>query len=127
VPADWYRLRELFAEEQAGNPRPSLTPSGNFVPTPVTAHPDLGLRARLLLAGPPGRRSHITEQVGTAILATFNSSDDPLTGTASALVALMHAWTDGPLGLQPLAAPRALQLIHPRRSPGQASTIEVVD
>lgn len=98
VPADWYRLRELFAEEQAGDTRPALPPSGNFVPTPGTVHPDLGLRARLLLAGPRGRRGHITEQARTAILATLNSGDDPLTGTKSALVVLMHAWAGGPWG-----------------------------
>ena len=98
VPADWYRLRDLFAEEQAGDPRPALPPSGNFVPTPGTAHPDLGLRARLLLTGPRGRRSHISEPARTAILATLNSKGDPLTGTASALVALMHAWAAGPWG-----------------------------
>lgn len=98
VPADWYWLRDLFTEEQAGDPRPALPPSGNFVPTPGTAHPDLGLRARLLLTGPRGRRSHITEQARTAILASLNTNDDPLTGTASALVALMHAWAGGPWG-----------------------------
>jgi hypothetical protein len=98
VPADWYRLRDLFAEEQAGGPRLALPPSGNFVPAPGTAHPDLGLRARLLLTGPRGRRSHITEPARTAILAALNSKDDPLTGTASALVTLMHGWAGGPWG-----------------------------
>ena len=79
-------------------PEVFLPPSGNFVPTPGTAHPDLGLRARLLLTGPRGRRSHITEPTRTAILATLNSRDNPLTGTASALFTLMHAWAGGPWG-----------------------------
>jgi hypothetical protein len=46
VPADWYRLRDLFAEEQAGAPRLALLSAGNFVPTPATVLPDLGVRAR---------------------------------------------------------------------------------
>jgi hypothetical protein len=98
VPADWYRLRELFAEEREGDLPVTLLPPGNFVPTPGTSHPDLGLRARLLLVGPRGRRSHITEPARTAILASLNSGEDPLTGTASAIVALMHAWAGGPWG-----------------------------
>jgi hypothetical protein len=98
VPADWYRLRELFAEEEAGHHRLTLPPSGNFVPAHETAHPDLGLRARLLLTGSRGRRGHITESARTALLATLNSSDNPLTGSASAIVALMHAWAGGPWG-----------------------------
>lgn len=97
-PADWYRLRELFAEEPTGASRPTLPGSGNFVPTPGRAHPDLGVRARLLLTGPRGRPSYITEPARTAILATLNSADDPLTGTGSTLVALMHTWAGGPWG-----------------------------
>jgi hypothetical protein len=99
VPADWDRLRELFAEEREGDLLVTLPPSGNFVPIPGTAaHPDLGLRARLLLTGPRGRRSYITESARAAILATLNSRDNPLTGTTSAIVALMHAWSGGPWG-----------------------------
>jgi hypothetical protein len=96
--ADWYRLRELFAEERAGASRPTLPASGNFVPTPGVAHPDLGVRARLLLTGPRGRPSYITEPARTAILATLNSADDPLTGVGSTLVALMHTWAGAPWG-----------------------------
>jgi len=98
VPADWYRLRELFAEQQATTPRPALPPSGNFVPTPGTPHPDLGIRGRLLLTGPRGRTHHITESARNAILAALNSNDTPLTGTQSTLVALMHTWMPGPWG-----------------------------
>jgi len=98
VPADWYRLRELFAEERTAAPPPTLRSSGNFVPTPGKVHPDLGVRARLLLIGPRGRRSHITEAARTAILSTLNSREDPLTGNASALVSLMHGWAGGPWG-----------------------------
>jgi hypothetical protein len=98
VPADWYRLRDLFAEEQAVDHQPTLSPGGNFVPTPGSSHPDLGLRGRLLLTGPRGRRGHITESARTAILATLNSRDNPLTGNVSALVALMGDWAGGPWG-----------------------------
>ncbi len=98
VPADWYRLRDLFAEDQADNPPPALPPAGNFVATPGMSRPDLGLRGRLLLSGPRGRRGHISESARTAILATLNSADDPLTGNGSALVALMGAWAGGPWG-----------------------------
>ena len=44
-PADWYRLRDLFAEDQADNPPPALPPAGNFVATPGMSHPDLGCAA----------------------------------------------------------------------------------
>jgi len=128
VPADWYRLRDLFAEELEGDLPVSLPPPRSFVPAPGTAHPDLGLRARLLLAGPRGRRSYITESARAAVLAALNSGDDPLTGTASAIVGLMHAWAGGPWGsdawrLDGRSGPNALSARwEGRLSTGQALT-----
>ncbi len=98
TPADWYRLRELFAEQQASESRPGLPPSGNFVSTPGTSHPDLGMRARLLLTGPRGRSHYINETTREAILGTLNSHDAAFTGTGSALVDLMHSWILGAWG-----------------------------
>ncbi len=98
TPADWYRLRELFEEQQTSASRPVLPPSGNFVPTPGTTHPDLGMRARLLLTGPRGRSYYINEAARGAILGTLNSNDAALTGTGSGLVGLMHTWILGAWG-----------------------------
>jgi Putative DNA-binding domain len=100
-PADWYRLRELFTEERAGASWPVLPASSNFVPTPGMAHPDLGIRGRLLLTAPRGPHNYITEPARRAILASLNSADDPLTGTGSTLVALMHTWAQAPWGSNP--------------------------
>ena len=58
VPADWYRLRDLFAEQRAGiliPDLPGVDPSLHIRPgeTPDT---DLAIRGRLLLVGPRGQR-----------------------------------------------------------------------
>jgi hypothetical protein len=98
TPADWYRLRELFAEQQVTGSGPGLPPSGNFIPTPGTTYPDLGIRARLLLTGPRGRSCYINEAARAAILGTLNNNDAALTGTGSALVGLMHSWILGAWG-----------------------------
>lgn len=94
-PADWYRLRELFAESQASTPSPGLPPSGNFFPPAGISRPDLGIRGRLLITGPRGRSHYITETARSAILATLNDSGTPLTGQRSTFGDLMHTWVHG--------------------------------
>lgn len=95
VPADWYRLRELFAEEQATATPTALPPSPNFIPTPGLPHADLGIRSRLLLTGPRGSSHYITETARTAALDVLKARDCPLTGTQSTLAAMMGTWAHG--------------------------------
>jgi len=95
VPAGWYRLRDLFAEQQASDSLPELPASGNFVPSPDSIHPDLGLRGRLLLTGPRGYARYISEAARAAVLAALDSNEAPVTGTTSGVSRLMHSWTGG--------------------------------
>ena len=92
VPADWYRLRDLFTEQPPSSTHPSLPSPDPTIQLPEADldHSDFAIRARLLLTGPRGRPQHITETARTATLATLNSNDAPLTGTDSALSELMH-------------------------------------
>jgi hypothetical protein len=95
--ADWYRLRELFAEQQVSSPGVGLPPSANFIPGAGT-HPDLGIRGRLMLSGPRGLSRHLTEPARSGILKSLNRQDAPITGTQSTLAALMHTWVRGSWG-----------------------------
>jgi hypothetical protein len=93
VPADWYRLQALFAEQQSPAALPSLPPRGNFVSGSATTA-DLGLRGRLLLSGQRGQSHHIGQAARSAILAVLNDKATPLTSTDTAgLADLMFTWT----------------------------------
>src|SRR3979411_3184384 len=82
VPADWYRLRDLFTEQPASGTHLALPPDHG----PYTADPNdfplpaLCIRGRLLLAGPRGRPLYITEAIRSAVMATIIISDLPLHG-----------------------------------------------
>lgn len=97
VPADWYRLRDLFTERPAGVTRLVLPADHG----PYTANPRdfplpaLCIRGRLLLAGPRGRPLYITEASREAVMAALNNEDSLLTGSHSALSHIMRIWTDG--------------------------------
>jgi hypothetical protein len=94
TPADWYRLRDLFAEQPASTPRASLPPeTGPYMADLSESTPDFCVRGRLLLAGARGHRYHVSEPGRTKLLADLNSNDSPLTGSGSAVVELMHNWT----------------------------------
>lgn len=95
VPADWYRLRDLFSEQPDSATAPVLPASGGFVPSPGFAHPDLGIRGRLVVTGPRGHSDYITEAARGAILGTLNSNDAPVTGITSGVSDLMHTWSGG--------------------------------
>jgi len=97
VPADWYRLRDLFTEQPASVTRLALPADHG----PYTADPDdfplpaLCIRGRLLLAGPRGRPLYVTESSRADVMAALSNEDSLLTGAHSALSHIMHIWTDG--------------------------------
>ena len=97
VPADWYRLRDLFTEQPASTNGVALPADhGPYTSDPSDFPlPALCIRGRLLLAGPRGQPLYITEASRLALLAALDSDDSTLTGRRSALADFMYAWTDG--------------------------------
>jgi hypothetical protein len=87
-PADWYRLRELFREEQIGDDGASGF-GRSLVQMPLYSvedpMPDLAFRLAVRLRGATGSRARITESGRNGVLQTIRRSDAPLTGTNGAL------------------------------------------
>ena len=94
---DWYRLRDLFNEQAPGYLDLSLPPADPAITTRQGQYPDtdLALRGRLLLAGPRGHPSQITDTARVQALSALTSNDTPLTGAGSAISALMHQMVGG--------------------------------
>jgi predicted HTH transcriptional regulator len=67
--ADWYRLRDLYAEQSASVLDTGLRAADQDMPAAqADVHDiDVVLRGRLLLTGPPGRSCRITESGRTAV------------------------------------------------------------
>lgn len=92
VQADWYRLRDLFAEQPATVLTASLPPLDTSIPWSDGEVPDtdLAIRGRLLLTGQRGRQHQVTELGRSAAIAALNSDDSPITGTGSAVRGIMN-------------------------------------
>jgi hypothetical protein len=97
---DWYRLRDLYAEQAADNRDISLPPADTRVYGRSEHDPDvdLVLRGRLLLTGSRGRPAKITGSTHAALLASLASKDAPLTGTGSALLDITSQMVAAPFG-----------------------------
>jgi len=96
VQADWYRLRELFAEQPVSSFSTSLPSLDDSILKPKDADTDLAIRGRLLLTGPRVHSHQITEPARLAALAAPNSDDSPITGGSSSLRDFMNrACPDG--------------------------------
>lgn len=95
VAPDWYRLRELYTEESASGRRTDMPGDlgSMYMPGPNEAAADLCVRGKLWLRGPRGRSIHITETARQDVLDLLNSDDVNLTGSSSAVGALMRAWS----------------------------------
>jgi hypothetical protein len=85
VPADWYRLRDLFAEQPASTQDTGLPSADPSIYTRQGEYPDtnLAIRGRLLLTGPRGRPHHVTEPARKAVLAMLNGNDSTLTNNGA--------------------------------------------
>lgn len=98
VPADWYRLRELFAEVSSVPDRARQT--GRSIvqqqPPDLDGDPPLafGIRGELWLAGPRGQANYVTDVSRSAVLDAFDRADCPLTAPDRALSSLVHDWTN---------------------------------
>jgi Putative DNA-binding domain len=91
VPADWYRLRDLFAEQPSSTQETGLqSPDPSYsIRQGAFSSFDLAMRGRLLLSGPRGGMRHISEAARAAVLDTLNNHDSALTHSG-ALSQFMH-------------------------------------
>jgi hypothetical protein len=107
TPADWYRLRELFAELPPGaEDGPTLGRSvGMLQMYPVSDPPPfIVLRLAVLVQGPRGQRARIHERGRTALVEALNNIGRiPLTGRDGALptIAYNHLPRWGQVGWTP--------------------------